>query len=167
MHEDSTVEVEADAMRRRAIVALSVSGAVAMAATSLLQLGVIDDLPDPKLRLLGLPFRSREVNLSDDAYVLGLRDGPIALVGFAANVPMMLALDRAPARWRPWISLGFAAKAFGEAVGAVIFFSKMPRKEKAWCVYCIGAAVASVGIFALSIPAAVRALATLTTPRAA
>jgi len=147
--------------RRMAVLALSLVGAAAMGASSLLQLGIVKDLPDPKARLFGMPFRSRKVNLSDDAYVLGLRDAPIAFAGFAANIPFLLALGRARPSRKPWLSLAFAAKTFAEAVGAVAFFTKMPRKEKAWCAYCVAGAVASVSIFALSLPEAVRAFRTV------
>jgi hypothetical protein len=34
----------------------------------------------------------------------------------------------------------------------------MPTKEKAWCAYCITGAAASVSIFVLSVPEALRAI---------
>jgi hypothetical protein len=37
----------------------------------------------------------------------------------------------------------------------------MPAKEKAWCGYCITGALANIGIFALTLPEAKEALATL------
>jgi len=148
-----------DTTRRYAIGALSFVGLASMAATSLLQLGVVDDLPDPSTRWFGLPFHSRKVNLSDEAYVLGMRDSPIALIGLAINVPLAIAGGRGRASARPWLPVLVAVKSFGEAVGAAIFFSKMPRKEKAWCAYCVAAALASTAIFILSLPEALRAAA--------
>lgn len=153
--------VPADGRRRTAIVALSVFGASCMAATSLLQLGVLEDLPDPKTRWFGLPFDSKRVNLSDEASVFGLPDGPIAMLGFLANVPLALAggPDRVAARtvW-PLVAAGTALT---QALAAGIFFSKMPRQERAWCAYCIASALASTAIFALTVPEALRAGARL------
>ena len=146
--------LDTDEARRKAIVALSTIGAMSMVPVSLLQLGVVQDLPDPPIR----GFDSRKVNLSQEAYVFGMRDGPLALAGFVANIPLASLGPADRALTLPWLSLGAAAKAFGEAVGALVFFWKMPTKEKAWCGYCITAAAASVGVFALTVPEALRAL---------
>lgn len=152
---------EADVARRYAIAALSTIGFGSMAATSLLQLGIVRDLPDPAFTWFGLPFNSRKVNLSDDARVLGLRDGPIALAGFASTLPLAIAGRSDRAITSPWLPVIAAAKAFGEAVGAAVFFVKMPRRERAWCAYCVVSAFASAAIFALSVPEAFRATGTL------
>jgi uncharacterized membrane protein len=142
---------------RWAMGALSLVGAASMAATSLLQLGVVGDLPDPRWRWFGLRFNSKCVNLSDEAHVLGMRDGPIALLGFASTLAMTAAGGVDRPRRKPWIPIAVFAKAFGEAIGATVFFSKMPRKEKAWCIYCVTSAATSLGILALSIPEALSA----------
>ena len=60
---------------RRAVVGLSLVGMASMAATSLLQTGVIRHLPDPPLR----GFNSDKVNLSQAAFPLGIPDGTLAL----------------------------------------------------------------------------------------
>jgi hypothetical protein len=52
-------------------------------------------------------------------------------------------------------------KAAGEAVAASWYFYQMPAKEKAWCGYCIVGAIANIGIAALTIPEARKALAVL------
>jgi uncharacterized membrane protein len=151
------LDSDGDVRRRYAIGALSVVGGASMAASSLLQLGVVSDLPDPPYRLFGLPFNSRKVNLSDEARVFGLRDAPIALGGFLANVPLLMIGGRDRAERLPWLPIALAAKALGEAMGAAILFSKMPRKERAWCAYCIAGAISSATIFALTLPEALRA----------
>lgn len=144
-------------MGRYAVAAFSAIGAASMAATSLLQLGLVRDLPDPPFRWFGLRFDSRRVNLSDEAYVLGMRDGPLALAGFVSTFALALAGPRDRARRTPWLPMGIFAKALGEAIGAAVFFAKMPRKEKAWCAYCVMGAAASAGILAFSIPEALTA----------
>ncbi len=87
-----------------------------------------------------------------------MRDGPVALLGFLANVPLAYAGPLSRAATQPWLPMLAATKALGEAVGALVFFWKMPTKEKAWCPYCIAGAAASVTILALSLPEALRAL---------
>jgi hypothetical protein len=37
----------------------------------------------------------------------------------------------------------------------------MPAKEKKWCAYCIVGALANFGIFALTVPEALKAVAAL------
>lgn len=144
-----------DLRRRYWTGAVSLVGAASMVPVSLLQLGLVNDLPDPPLR----GFDSKKVNLSDEARLLGVRDGPITLMNFLANIPLAIAGGKHRARRTPWIPMVAGAKALGEALGGVWFFSKMPRIEKAWCGYCIVAAAASVGVFALTLPEALRAVA--------
>ncbi|MBI2390039.1 MAG: type I restriction endonuclease [Deltaproteobacteria bacterium] len=146
-----------DLARRRAIVALSAVGAASMVPPSLLQLGVVRDLPDPNIRWFGLPFSSKKVNLSKDAFVLGVRDAPLALAGFVANVPLAVAGGEDRATSNPWLPIAAALEALGEAIGAAVFFAKMPRKERAWCPYCVVAAFASFAVFALTFPEGLRA----------
>lgn len=149
----SPLEAPRDAARTRWIVALSLLAAASMAPPALLQLGVVKDLPDPPIRLFGLPFRSRKVNLSRDARVLGMRDAPLAFLSFLANVPLARMAMRSRGVSASWLPLAFGAKTLGEAIGAVLFFSKMPSKEKAWCGYCIVGAMATIGVFLSSVPA--------------
>ncbi|MDX1531136.1 MAG: vitamin K epoxide reductase family protein [Rhodothermales bacterium] len=141
-------------LRRRQSIGLSLVGAASMAAVSLLQTGLVRHLPDPPLP----GFDSDKVNTSEEAYQFGLPDGTLSLAGFAANVP--LAAFGGADRWRtaPWVPLAFAAKSLVEAAGAAYYFYQMPAREKAWCGYCIVGAVASFGVFALSIPEARKAL---------
>ena len=148
-----------ECLRRAAIVAFSAVGVSCMGATSLLQLGLIDDLPDPKARWFGLPFDSKRVNLSPEASVFGLPDGPFALLGFAVNVPLALAGGPTRAVDEPMLPILAAGSALVQALAAGLFFSKMPRREGAWCTYCVASAAASVAIFALTVPEAKRAIA--------
>jgi hypothetical protein len=41
------------------------------------------------------------------------------------------------------------------------YFYQMPAKEKAWCGYCILGAIANIGIAALTLPEARKALAVM------
>jgi uncharacterized membrane protein len=153
------LEVSGDRLRRGAVIACSAVGVSCMAATSLLQLGFVDDLPDPRTRWFGLPFDSKRVNLSPEASVFGLPDGPFALLGFAFNVPLALAGGPNRAAVEPILPILAAGSALIQALAAGLFFSKMPRRERAWCTYCVASAAASAAVFALTVPEAKRALA--------
>ena len=62
----------------------------------------------------------------------------------------------------PLVPLAAAGKATVEAAVALWYFYQMPTKEKAWCGYCIAGALVNVGIAALTLPEAKRALKALT-----
>ncbi len=143
-----------DLLRRRAVIVLSLVGMGSMTATSLLQTGVLKHLPDPPLP----GFNSDTVNLSEAAFPLGVPDGTIGVVSFAANLPLAALGGRDRARSRPWIPVLAAAKALADGVVAGWYFYQMPTREHAWCVYCIVAQLASLGIVALTLPEARRAL---------
>ena len=142
---------------RRGIIGLSLIGMGAMAAVSLLQTGIVKHLPDPPIN----SFHSDKVNSSDTAYMLGVPDGPVSLASLAANIPIAAFGGINRAQERPWIPLFAAGKAAIEAVIASWYFYQMPAKERAWCGYCITGALANIGIFALTLPEAKEALATL------
>ena len=151
-----TTDVTAgDVRRRRGIVGLSLTGMAAMTAVTLLQTGVVKHLPDPPL----CGFDSDKVNCSERASIFGVPDGPVSLAGFAANLPLAVIGSANRAAEQPLIPIAAAAKAGVEAAVAAWYFYQMPAKEKAWCAYCIAGAVASIGVFALSLPEARRAWA--------
>ena len=143
--------------RRRMIVGLSLVGMGSMAATSLLQTGVLKHLPDPPLP----GFNSDKVNLSDAAFPSGVPDGTIALTGFAANLPLAAFGGADRAARQPWVPLVAAAKATVDAAVSGWYFYQMPAREKAWCAYCITAALANFGILVLTLPEARKGLAAL------
>ncbi len=146
-----------DLWPRRATVVLSLVGVASMAATSLLQTGVVRHLPDPPLP----GFDSDKVNLSKTAYPFGIPDGTIGLLSFAANLPLAAVGGPDRARVRPWVVVLAAAKALADAAVSGWYFYQMPTKEKAWCGYCIAAQLANLGITALILPEARRALSEL------
>jgi uncharacterized membrane protein len=140
--------------RRRAMVVASLVGAASMAAVTLRQVGLVKHLPDPPVP----GFDSDKVNLSETAYRYGAPDGTIALAGFAANLPLVTFAAGGRAKKHPWIPLGLAAKTMVDAAVSGWYFYQMPAKEKAWCGYCITAALASIAMFALTLPDARQAL---------
>jgi uncharacterized membrane protein len=136
--------------RRRAIIVLSLVGLGTAAAASLLQTGVVRHLPDPPKG----NFDADKVVKSDEAYVFGVPDATIALVGLAANVPIAAFGGTNRAGEQPIVPIFAAGKSAVEAVFAGWYFYQMPTKEKAWCAYCILGAAAYFSIFALALPEA-------------
>jgi uncharacterized membrane protein len=150
-------EHTSDLKRRRSIIAWSLVGIGCMTAVTLLQTGIVKHLPDPPFG----NFDSDRVNSSDTAYRLGAPDGSISLASLAANIPIAAFGGANRVQTKPWVPLVAAVKAAGEALAASWYFYQMPAKEKAWCGYCIVAAIANIGIAALTIPEARKALAVL------
>jgi hypothetical protein len=132
----------------------SLLGMAAMAAVSARQLGLVRHLPDPPWR----GFDSDKVNMSDDAWILGLvPDGPVALGSLALNLPLALMGRQDRARRGSLLPIAFAAKAAVEALVGSFYFYKMPARQKAWCGYCIIGAAANWAIFASAVPEALAA----------
>jgi uncharacterized membrane protein len=142
---------------RRWTVGLSLAGMACMAAVSLLQTGVVKHLPDPPLP----GFNSDKVNLSESAFPLGIPDGTLGLLSFAANLPLALAGPADRAQRMPWLPALATAKSLVDVLVSAWYFYQMPAREKAWCVYCIVSAFANVGVLALSLPEGRRAVAAL------
>lgn len=143
----------ADLGRRRAMIATSLVGLASMGVATLLQTGLVKHLPDPPLP----SFDSDKVNLSDTAYQFGVPDGPLAMMNFATNLPLLAFGGADRVQRYPLIPLAFTLKMTADAAVSSWYFYQMPAKEKAWCAYCITAAAASLAVFALSLPEAGRA----------
>src|SRR5205807_2986120 len=124
---------DAEMLRRRAIIALSLLGMAALTPVSLLQTGIVRHLPDPPLP----NFKSDETNLSDAAYHFGVPDGTLALASLGANLPLAAWGGRDRARERPLVSLLAAGKALADALGAGGYFWRMASGKEPWCPYCI------------------------------
>ena len=150
-------EQTSDLKRRRGIITWSLVGMASMTAVTLLQTGIIKHLPDPPFG----NFDSDRVNSSDTAYRLGAPDGSISLASLAANIPIAAFGGADRVQTKPWVPLVAALKATGEALAASWYFYQMPAKEKAWCGYCIVGALANIGIAALTLPEAQKALAVI------
>ena len=142
---------------RRASMALSLAGMASMVPPALLQTGLVRHLPDPPIP----GFTSHRVNLSDDAFPFGVPDGPIALAGFAINIPLAALGGHERARKLPWLPLLSLAKSTADTAISGWLFYKMPTREKAWCVYCITAFFINLGLLALALPEARQAWAAL------
>jgi uncharacterized membrane protein len=139
---------------RRATVAVSLIGIATMAATTLLQMGIVRRLPDPPIG----NFDTGKVNLSDEAFSYGGPDSPINILAHALT--MVVAATGAPdrAREHPWLPLLAAALEMPQSlVAAKYLFYQMPYVDKAWCPYCIVDALAHFATLGLVLPEAVEA----------
>ncbi|MGE0059014.1 MAG: vitamin K epoxide reductase family protein [Dehalococcoidia bacterium] len=101
----------------------------------LLQLGVVKHLPDPP----GGNFDSDKVNLSPAAFPLGVPDAPIGFAAFATSLPLIAIHPTSTTARRI-----LAAKSSFEAAASIRYLYLMPSREKAWCPYCVAAALASI-----------------------
>lgn len=139
---------------RRAAAGMSLLGIGMMAATTMLQMGMVRRLPDPPLR----GFDTRKVNTSDEAYSYGGPDSPMNILAHAVNLVIagMGGADRA--RAQPWLPLlAVAVEAPQSAVAAKYLFHQMPKVDRAWCPYCIVDALTHFATLALVLPEALRA----------
>lgn len=159
LREELQEGTNSDLRRRRAIIALSLCGIASMGAVSLLQTGIIKHLPDPPLN----DFDSDQVNSSDTAYQLGAPDGTLSLAGLAMNVPLAGFGGADRSHKTPLVPIAASIKSGIEAIAAGWYFYQMPAKEKKWCAYCIAGAIANFGIFALTVPEALKAISVIRT----
>ena len=142
---------------RRAIVGVSLIGMAAMSLVSLLQTGIVRDLPDPPTDTPN--FDTKKVNTSDEAFGYGMPDAPLVLVTHAANIALAAAGPADRYEKRPWLPLAALATALPQAaMAAKYLFYQMPKVDKAWCPYCVVDALTHFATVALTLPEALRAL---------
>ena len=139
---------------RRGVIGLSFAGMAAMGAVALFQTGILRHLPDPPVAGVD----SDAASLSDEAFDAGVPDGALAVRSFASTAALAAVGGEDRARDRPAISILAAAKAAAAAFGAAKDVSRMVRGEEPWCPYRLTGAAANVGIFALAVPEAIRAI---------
>ena len=155
---DSIRDSDSKEMRyRRAIVGVSLVGMAAMGIVSLLQTGVVRDLPDPPVDTPN--FDTKKVNTSKEAYSYGMPDSPLVLVTHSMNIALAAAGPADRHKDRPWLPLAALAMALPQAaMAAKYLFYQMPKVDKAWCPYCVVDALTHVATVALTIPEAWKAL---------
>ena len=145
-----------DLTRRRQVVGLSMIGVAAGVVVSLYQTGVIRHLPDPPS---GGLFDSDRVDASDYAYKRAQTpDGLAMLVTYGVTALLAGAGGKDRARDLPWLPLALAAKVTSDVVTNWTLAREEWVENKALCVYCQAANVASVLSLPLVVPEARRAL---------
>lgn len=144
-------------LRRGAIVA-SLIGIAAMAATTLLQMGVVRRLPDPPVG----NFDTKYVNSSEEAYSYGGPDSPIAITTHGVNMVLASTGGRDRAYRQPWLPIVATLFAGAQAsTAAKYLFYTMPKVDRAWCPYCIVDALTHFATVAATLPETLTALRAL------
>ena len=126
-----------DLERRRKVIVLSALGLVDFSIISLYQAGVIKRLPD-----LPYPvFDSNTVNASEDAYIMGVPDGPVSAAVYAATMVLASAKGDEHSGRKPVFDLLLGATVFANACGAAFYMYTMIFKQKKICLYCVTGAL--------------------------
>lgn len=144
--------IDNDVKVRRKIIALAAAGLVDFSIISLYQTGVIKKLPD-------LPhpiFASNKVNAAEDAYMMGVPDGPVSATVYAASMVLAAAGGGRNASRKPVMDTLLGATVAGNAIGAIYYLWNMTFKQKKICVYCVTGAVINITSAVLVAPLFVR-----------
>lgn len=141
--------------QRRGIVATSLVASGAMGLITLYQMGLIDDLPDPPLPHMN----ASKVDGAAQAYArLNMPDAPIGLRSYATTLGLAAMGSKNRVEDRPWLPLLLAGKAAIDAVQASKLLVDQWRKHKAFCIWCMVAALATLIALPLALPEARAAL---------
>lgn len=124
------------ATNRRHIAVLSAIGLLDFIPISLYQLGIIKHMPD----LPGKIFDSDQVNASKEAQILGLPDGPVSLLVYAANLVLAGAALKKK-KSRNIFDYLLAANTLGQAAGGAYYLFNMATVQKKVCLYCVTGAL--------------------------
>lgn len=141
--------------QRRAMVGLSLIAIGAMGVISLYQTGIIKHLPEPPLPKLD----ADKVDASDEAYSrFDTPDAVLGLGNYAATLGLAAMGGKDRAKTQRWIPLALAAKASFDAFQGIRLTLNQKFKQKAYCIWCLVAAAASVALLPLALPEARAAL---------
>lgn len=121
---------------RREIALLSAIGLLDFVPISLYQLGVIRHLPDLPAKI----FDSDKVNASKEAQIVGLPDGTVSLLMYAANLVLTGAAIKKKKRKNVFDYL-LAANSLGQAAGGAFYLYNMIKVQKKICPYCVTGAL--------------------------
>jgi uncharacterized membrane protein len=144
-------------VRRQTIALLSAVGLVDSAVIALYQLGIIRRLPD----LPGRLFDSNKANRSPNAYLLGVPDGIVGALLYAATLALSGVGGTRGARRHPILSVLLGGATIAGSLGALKYLSNVARRKEAACPYCLVGAAVSFASTACALPevrAAIRGL---------
>ena len=124
------------AENRRDIALLSAIGLLDFVPISLYQLGIIRHMPDVPGKL----FDSDYVNASKEAQVMGMPDGPVSLLMYAANLVLVAGALKQKKK-RNLFDYLVAGNALGQAAGGAYYLYNMATVQKKVCLYCVTGAL--------------------------
>lgn len=125
---------------RRRVTALYLGGSVAFGVVTLYQMGLIKQVPEPRL-----PFLDADrVDASGEAYgTLRMPDAVLGLFSYAATLMLVTSGDKERASTRPWLPLAVAAKVLLDVASGAVLTAEQAVKHRAFCSWCLGGAAAS------------------------
>lgn len=109
-----------------------------LAPVALVQLKVLDDLPDPPGRI----FNSKRLVTSKDAYHFGIPDGLLGLGSYGITLALLIAAQPS----RPVLRKALQAKVALDATMAIRKVRRQVAEHERICSWCVGAAVATAGM---------------------
>lgn len=137
--------------QRRAIAGLSLVAIAAMGVISLYQLGLVKHLPQPPLPKLN----ADKVDASAEAYSrFNTPDAVLGLGNYAATLGLAAMGGKQRAKTQRVVPLALAAKTAFDAYQGVRLVIDQTVKQKAYCIWCLVAAAASVAMLPFAIPEA-------------
>lgn len=143
-----------DMDRRRKLVFLSAIGLVDFSIISLYQTGVIKRLPDIPHPL----FDSNKVNAAEDAYMMGVPDGPVSAVVYALSMVLASAGGSEKTGRSPVWDAALGAAVVGNASGALYYLQNMIFRQKKICLYCVAGAAINIASAILIAPTVVKSV---------
>lgn len=140
--------------RRRRVAALSLVSMASMGLISLYQMGLLKRLPD----LPGGIFDANKVDASPEAYEkLGMPDGVLGLRSYASTLALAATGDDDRAHGEPWLPIMLAAKTLFDAYQAGRLSVQQWTEHRAFCIWCLVAAGATLAAATQALPEAVEA----------
>lgn len=140
---------------RRQIAGLSLVSSGAMAVVVLYQLGLIKRLPEPPLALLD----ADAVDAAPEAYArFETPDAALGLLSYALTLVLAAAGGEDRAGTRPWLPLLLLGKTLLDATEAGRLTVDQWIRHRAFCLWCLMGAAATMGTVPLALPEARAAL---------
>jgi uncharacterized membrane protein len=137
--------------RRRSVAALSLTAIGALGVVSLYQLGVLKHVPEPPLPRLD----ADAVDASAEAYrFLSMPDGVLGIGSYAVTLGLVAMGGKDRHRDHPWLPLALAGKAAVDALQAGRLTWTQWSRHRAFCSWCLTAAVATWVTLPLTLPEA-------------
>lgn len=137
--------------QRRRVTALSLTAIGALGVVSLYQMGVIKHVPEPSLPRLN----ADEVDASAEAYrFLAMPDGVLGIGSYAVTLALAAIGGSDRAAKHPWIPLALAGKVGIDALQAGRLTRTQWSQHRAFCSWCLAAAVATWASLPIVLPEA-------------
>ncbi|GGO31543.1 vitamin K epoxide reductase family protein [Deinococcus humi] len=147
-----------DLTRRRWIIGLSLLGAAMGQIVSLYQTGIIRHLPDPPLPI----FNSDRVDASEYGYKrLQTSDALMMVVNYGVTAWLAGAGGKDRMTSLPLLPVAMGLKVLGDTAFAIELGREEWQENKALCVYCQAATLASLASLVLAVPETRKAIRNL------